>query len=197
MRSTRGHLHFTPKIQVYRLASLAATLATDMGITKPPRRGAHQRMNVETGSITPTGLVAESEEFWNCEAQRAYVGCYHLSIWYVLCRRVRSMLINICRYSVLTRKVSPLGYSDYLHACARSLESKKAVPTDTYILHRLDLTREVERVYSLFNYSEADQPQSMSDAQLQVYLNACLSKINEWQGSSPSIVARDRKLPYR
>jgi len=65
------------------LASITAAIAIDSGITQRPGKGQHQQMNVENTTVVPTGLMAVSADFWNREAQRAYLGCYHISIWFV------------------------------------------------------------------------------------------------------------------
>ncbi|KAH8820246.1 hypothetical protein F5884DRAFT_40825 [Xylogone sp. PMI_703] len=170
-----AHLHFTPKMQNYRLSSIAITLATDMGITRRPGKGQHQRMNIENVSVIPTGLVPINEDFWNYDIQRAYLGCYWISTW----------------YSILTRKTCLLSYSEYLYSCARSLQSRSEFESDAFFIYSLELTREAQRVYSLFNYAETDELQSMSDGQLQVYLNVCLLRVHEWQLRAPPALARD------
>lgn len=76
------HFHITPKTQqVYRLMSIAASICVDYGIVRRPGKGRHQQMNVESLVTVPKGLTAMDAEFWNPAAQRAYLGCYHLSTW--------------------------------------------------------------------------------------------------------------------
>jgi hypothetical protein len=106
-----------------------------------------------------------------------------------------SILICVYRYSILTRKVSPLAYNDYLHSCACSLATTKEAPSDPSLIYQLELTHEAERVYSLFNYSETDQPQSMSDGQLRIYVNAFASKLKELRARVPPSITKDRKYP--
>ncbi|KIX04423.1 uncharacterized protein Z518_05291 [Rhinocladiella mackenziei CBS 650.93] len=170
------HLHYVPKTQqVYRLVSIAAAIAVDIGITRRPGKGQHQQMTVENTVVVPTGLTALNSEFWNREAQRAYLGCYHMSTW----------------YSVLTRKTSFLPYNDYMLACARSLASAKEVPSDAELIYKMEFTREAERVYSMFNYSETNQLQNMSEEHMQVYLNTFSAEINEWRARLPSSMVED------
>jgi len=104
------------------------------------------------------------------------------------------MLTGVHRYSILTRKVCPMVYNDYLHACARSLAAAKEVPSDANLVYQLELNREAERVYEVFNYAETNQSQNMSDEQMQVYLNAFSSEVNEWRERIPPSLAEDGKM---
>ncbi|KIW49844.1 hypothetical protein, variant 1 [Exophiala xenobiotica] len=170
------HLHVTPQTQqAYRLMAIASTVAIDFGITRRPGKGRHREMNVETVNEAPKGLVALGADYWSHEAKRACLGCYHLAAW----------------YSIMTRKESPLAYNEYMHACASSLAAAKEVPSDTDLAFHLELTREADRVSTLFNYSETLQPQRMGDEQMQIYLNTFSSKIRDWQARIPATMTED------
>ncbi len=93
----------------------------------------------------------------------------------------------------MTRKESPLAYNEYMHACASSLAAAKEVPSDTDLVFHLELTREADRVSTLFNYSETLQPQRMGDEQMQIYLSTFSSKIRDWQARIPATMTEDRK----
>ena len=93
----------------------------------------------------------------------------------------------------MTRKLSPLPYNDYLHACACSLAATKAVPSDADLIFHLEITREAEKVYTLFNYTEVQgQPQYPSDEQMHVYLNSFSVRAREWRSRLPSSFTEDR-----
>ncbi|KAK5451472.1 hypothetical protein LTS15_008237 [Exophiala xenobiotica] len=170
------HLHVTPQTQqAYRLRAIASTVAIDFGITRRPGKGRHREMNVETVNEAPEGLVALDADFWSHEAKRECLGCYHLATW----------------YSIMTRKESPPAYNDYMHACASSLAATKEVHSDADLVFHLELTREADRVSTLFNYSETLQPQRMSDGQMQIYLNTFSSKIPDWQAHIPTTMTED------
>ncbi|KAK5266101.1 hypothetical protein LTR99_008098 [Exophiala xenobiotica] len=170
------HLHVTPQTQqAYRLMAIASTVAIDFGITRRPGKGRHREMNVETVNEAPEGLVALDADYWSHEAKRACLGCYHLATW----------------YSIMTRKESPLAYNEYMHACASSLAATNEVPSDADLVFHLELTREADRVSTLFNYSETLQPQRMSDEQMQIYLNTFSSKIRDWQAHIPTTMTED------
>lgn len=94
----------------------------------------------------------------------------------------------------MTRKESPLAYNEYMHACASSLAAAKEVPSETDLVFHLELTREADRVSTLFNYSETLQPQRMGDEQMQIYLNTFSSKIRDWQARIPATMTEDRKF---
>ncbi|KAI1059815.1 hypothetical protein LB506_008991 [Fusarium annulatum] len=165
------HLHTTPKTQqAYRLASIAASMAVEFGITQRPGKNKHQQLNFETFDERPKGLSAVDAEFWDPVARRAYLGCYQMTTW----------------YSIMTRKSSPLIYDDYLYTCAQSLATAKESPSD------LDLVaREAEKAYTFFNYTDIQQAQFMGEQQIQVYLNAFSVKVQDWQLRLPSSLAQD------
>lgn len=98
------------------------------------------------------------------------------------------------RYSIMTRKVSPIVYNDYLLECARSLAAAEAVPSDMNLIYHVELAREAERVYTMFNYTETAQIPVMSDEQIQIYLNAFTIRINEWRARIPPTLTQDREF---
>jgi hypothetical protein len=98
------------------------------------------------------------------------------------------------RYSIMTRKESPLAYNEYMHACASSLAATKEVPSDADLVFHLELTREADRVSTLFNYSETLQPQRMSDEQMQIHLNTFSSKIRDSQAHIPTTMTEEGKV---
>ncbi|EFX02789.1 c6 zinc finger domain containing protein [Grosmannia clavigera kw1407] len=170
------HLHMAPKThQAYRLTAIAISMAVDYGITRRPGKGRHQQLNVETFNDLPRGLNVVDTEFWGLEAQRAYLGCYHIATW----------------YSIITRKTIPLAYTEYLHLCAQSLAATQEVPTDSDLIFHLELTREAEKVYTLFNYTETSQAQCMNDEQIQIYLNAFCAKLHDWRSRLPTLLKDD------
>ncbi|KAF5717025.1 c6 zinc finger domain-containing protein [Fusarium globosum] len=76
------HLHTTPKTQqAYRLASIAASMAVEFGITQRPGKNKHQQLNVEAFVERPKGLSAVDAELWDPVARRAYLGCYQMTTW--------------------------------------------------------------------------------------------------------------------
>ncbi|KAG4279790.1 hypothetical protein FPRO06_11124 [Fusarium proliferatum] len=170
------HLHTTPKTQqAYRLASIAASMAVEFGITQRPGKNKHQQLNVETFDERPKGLSAVDAEFWDPVARRAYLGCYQMTTW----------------YSIMTRKSSPLIYNDYLYTCAQSLAAAKESPSDLDLVFHLEVAREAEKAYTFFNYTDIQQAQFMGEQQIQVYLNAFSVKVQDWQLRLPSSLAQD------
>ncbi|KAG4273129.1 hypothetical protein FPRO04_09966 [Fusarium proliferatum] len=170
------HLHTTPKTQqAYRLASIAASMAVEFGITQRPGKNKHQQLNVETFDERPKGLSAVDAEFWDPVARRAYLGCYQMTTW----------------YSIMTRKSSPLIYNDYLYTCAQSLATAKELPSDLDLVFHLEVAREAEKAYTFFNYTDIQQAQFMGEQQIQVYLNAFSVKAQDWQLRLPSSLAQD------
>ena len=97
------------------------------------------------------------------------------------------------RFSILTRKPIPLSYNEYLYSCARSLALEPGVPTDSNLIYQLELDRDAERVYDIFNYAETTPSQIMNDEQLQLYLNAFSSRIREWLIRLPSSLSEKRE----
>lgn len=63
----------------------------------------------------------------------------------------------------MTRKSSPLIYSDYLHTCARSLATAKETPSDPDLVFHLEVARESEKAYTFFNYTDIQQTQFMGE----------------------------------
>ncbi|CCT73904.1 uncharacterized protein FFUJ_09268 [Fusarium fujikuroi IMI 58289] len=170
------HLHTTPKTQqAYRLASIAASMAVEFGITQRPGKNKHQQLNVEAFVERPKGLSAVDAELWDPVARRAYLGCYQMTTW----------------YSIMTRKSSPLIYNDYLYACAQSLAAAKETPSDLDLVFHLEVAREAEKAYTFFNYTDIQQTQFMGEQQIQVYLNAFSVKVQDWQLRLPSSLAQD------
>ncbi|OAA57590.1 c6 zinc finger domain containing protein [Niveomyces insectorum RCEF 264] len=158
--------------QAYKLMAIAISLAVDYGITRRPGKGRHQRLNLENVRDVPQGLAVVDMEFWSLEARRAYLGCYHIATW----------------YSIVSRKVSPMPYNDYLYTCAKSLAAIKDVPSDVDILSYLEITHEAEKIYTLFNYAETHRAQYMDDQQIQIYLDAFSAKLDDWRSRlSPSM----------
>ncbi|QGI86872.1 hypothetical protein CEK25_013601 [Fusarium fujikuroi] len=170
------HLHTTPKTQqAYRLASIAASMAVEFGITQRPGKNKHQQLNVEAFVERPKGLSAVDAELWDPVARRAYLGCYQMTTW----------------YSIMTRKSSPLIYNDYLYTCAQSLAAAKEAPSDLDLVFHLEVAREAEKAYTFFNYTDIQQAQFMGEQQIQVYLNAFSIKVQDWQLRLPSSLAQD------
>ncbi|VTT64162.1 unnamed protein product [Fusarium fujikuroi] len=175
---SRIHLHTTPKTQqAYRLASIAASMAVEFGITQRPGKNKHQQLNVEAFVERPKALSAVDAELWDPVARRAYLGCYQMTTW----------------YSIMTRKSSPLIYNDYLYTCAQSLAAAKEAPSDLDLVFHLEVAREAEKAYTFFNYTDIQQAQFMGEQQIQVYLNAFSIKVQDWQLRLPSSLAQDRE----
>lgn len=101
------------------------------------------------------------------------------------------------RYSIITRKMIPLAYTEYLHMCAQSLAAAQDAPSDSDLIFHLEITREAEKVYTLFNYTETDQTQYMNDEQIQIYLTAFTSKLQDWRSRLPASLAEDREYGQR
>ncbi|KAM0084129.1 hypothetical protein ACKRZS_003674 [Fusarium odoratissimum] len=170
------HLHTAPKTQqAYRLASIAASIAVEFGISQRPGKNKHQQLNVETFNERPKGLSAVDAELWDPGARRAYLGCYQITTW----------------YSIMTRKSSPLIYNDYLYTCAQSLAAAKETPSDLDLVFHLEVAREAERAYTFFNYTDIQQTQFMGEQQIQVYLNAFSIKVQDWRFRFPSSLTQD------
>ncbi|QGJ00401.1 hypothetical protein CEK26_013469 [Fusarium fujikuroi] len=170
------HLHTTPKTQqAYRLASIAASMAVEFGITQRPGKNKHQQLNVEAFVERPKALSAVDAELWDPVARRAYLGCYQMTTW----------------YSIMTRKSSPLIYNDYLYTCAQSLAAAKEAPSDLDLVFHLEVAREAEKAYTFFNYTDIQQTQFMGEQQIQIYLNAFSIKVQDWQLRLPSSLAQD------
>ncbi|KLO83581.1 uncharacterized protein LW93_363 [Fusarium fujikuroi] len=170
------HLHTTPKTQqAYRLASIAASMAVEFGITQRPGKNKHQQLNVEAFVERPKALSAVDAELWDPVARRAYLGCYQMTTW----------------YSIMTRKSSPLIYNDYLYTCAQSLAAAKEAPSDLDLVFHLEVAREAEKAYTFFNYTDIQQAQFMGEQQIQVYLNAFSIKVQDWQLRLPPSLAQD------
>ncbi|KAF5644108.1 multidrug resistance [Fusarium sp. NRRL 52700] len=171
------HLHIAPKTQqAYRLASIAASIAVEFGITQRPGKNKHQQLNVETFNESPKGLSAVDAEFWDLDARRAYLGCYQITTW----------------YSIMTRKSSPLIYNDYLYTCAQSLANAKETPSDLDLVFYLDVAREAEKAYTFFNCTDIQQTYLMGEHQIQVYLDAFSVKVQDWRMRFPSSLIQDR-----
>ncbi|PCD29550.1 hypothetical protein AU210_012086 [Fusarium oxysporum f. sp. radicis-cucumerinum] len=170
------HLHTAPKTQqAYRLASIAASIAVEFGITQRPGKNKHQQLNVETFNERPKGLSAVDAELWDPDAMRAYLGCYQITTW----------------YSIMTRKSSPLIYNDYLYTCAQSLAAAKEIPSDLDLVFHLEVSREAEKAYTFFNYTDIQQTHFMGDQQIQVYLKAFCVKVQDWRFRFPSSLTKD------
>ncbi|KAG5809094.1 hypothetical protein H9Q74_000202 [Fusarium xylarioides] len=170
------HLHTAPKTQqAYRLASIAASIAVEFGITQRPGKNKHQQLNVETFNERPKGLSAVDTELWDPDARRAYLGCYQMTTW----------------YSIMTRKSSPLIYNDYLYTCAQSLATANETPSDVDLVFHLEVAREAERAYTFFNYTDIQQTHFMGEQHIQVYLNAFFIKVQDWRLRFPSSLTQD------
>ena len=85
VESSRYHYHFTTQTQqIYQLLQMAIAMAIELGISHRPRKPVIDiSANKNVKSMSP-----EVER----EAQRAYLGCYHLSSGYrnlLLLREIR------------------------------------------------------------------------------------------------------------
>ncbi|KAF5535204.1 c6 zinc finger domain-containing protein [Fusarium phyllophilum] len=161
------HLHTTPKTQqAYRLAAIAASIAVEFGITKRPGKNKHQQLNVETINERPKGLSAVDAELWDPGARRAYLGCYQMTTY-------------------------PLIYNDYLYICAQSLATANETPSDVDLVFHLEVAREADKAYTLFNYTDIQQTQFMGEQQIQVYLNAFSVKVQDWRLRFQSSLTQD------
>ncbi|TXB99599.1 hypothetical protein FocTR4_00014612 [Fusarium oxysporum f. sp. cubense] len=168
------HLHTAPKTQqAYRLASIAASIAVEFGITQRPGKNKHQQLNVETFNERPKGLSAVDVELWDPGARRAYLGCYQITTWLV---------------------------DDPFRAwpayqCIKSLAAAKETPSDLDLVFHLEVAREAERAYTFFNYTDVQQTQFMGEQQIQVYLNAFSIKVQDWRFRFPSSLTQDSIPP--
>ena len=87
----------------------------------------------------------------------------------------------------------PLAYNDYLHACARSLAAAKVVASDADLVFHLEIAREAEKVYNLFDYTEVHEPQYMRDEQINIFLNALSVKAQDMRSRIPPTFTEDRE----
>ncbi|KAF5635693.1 c6 zinc finger domain protein [Fusarium sp. NRRL 25303] len=166
------HLHTTPKTQqAYRLASIAASMAVEFGITQRPGKNKHQQLNVETFDERPKGLSAVDAELWDLGARRAYLGCYQMTTW---------LVDESCR-------------AQFADQYTKSVAAAKETPSDLDLVSHLEVAREAEKAYTFFNYTDIQQTQFMGEQQIQVYLNAFSVKVQDWQLRLPSSLAQDRQ----
>lgn len=156
-------------------------------------------MNVESSVANPVGMNATGPEFWNIETRRAYLGCYFIGVCWVIRTQGLSqdnMPMTLSRYSILTRRVNPMGYNEYFQACAMSLGAEKQIPSDADLLYLLQFSHEAEQVYDTFTYTESSGPHHMNDERMQVYINVFSSRINEWRLTLPSSLSNDGKYQH-
>ena len=74
----RYQFHLIPgKQQSYQFLQIVTAMIVDLGLDLSPRQAMEQKIGIDISHHT-----GNDNEFYSMEAQRAYLGCYYLSILY-------------------------------------------------------------------------------------------------------------------
>lgn len=156
------HQHFKPQTQqIYQLLQLAISMAIDLGISHEPHKPV-----VDISAGNKAAPVSPKEER---EGQRAFLGCYYLSI----------------AFSVALSRPNLLRYSNYMTDCCKRLQADQEFPSDNILLHMIKLYVIGDQVHAAFRSEDAGAihaDQTRSRMLLQMFE----SQLKEWKTHLPS-----------
>ena len=89
-----------------------------------------------------------------------------------------SMLIQI-RISIAMRRPNAMRHSDYLEQCCISLAETKEIPTDTLIIHYIQLQKITDEVGTMFGYGDYGDEVSLSPERIHLSVRAFMAKLHD------------------
>ncbi|KIX96703.1 uncharacterized protein Z520_07422 [Fonsecaea multimorphosa CBS 102226] len=155
--------------QVYRLASLAVTLAVELGINQKPMNVTQHDMIMGSSAALSQSSETMSSKFWGYEARRAYLGAYTISTYGLF----------------MFRKPCMLSYTQYLEDCAASLAADPQHPSDTMLIHMIHSLRVAEETTYTFDHGSKEKVGEFNDEKIQLLVRALSRQIEEWKNALP------------
>ncbi|ERF73018.1 hypothetical protein EPUS_07112 [Endocarpon pusillum Z07020] len=171
----RYHQHFKPQAQqIYQLLQLAISMAIDLGISHKPDKPV---MDISAGNKTAS--VSPNEER---EGQRAFLGCYYLSV----------------AFSVALSRPNMLRYSNYMADCCKRLEADQEFPSDNILLHMIKLYHIGDQIHAAFRSEDAGAVHAdhmhADHTRSRMLLQMFALQLKEWKRHLPSDTRRSAAM---
>ena len=172
---------------MYRVSSLAVTMAIELGLNRRPMVTTQHELIMNPNSGLTNSSETSQSRLRSHEAYRAYLGAYALSTSSVTICGTRSVtvadVVHSC--SVMFRKPPILEDNQYLEDCATSLAADGQYPSDANLAHHLRAVRIAAEISSTFDHGTKEKMQELSDDKVRLLVQTMTRQLEDWRSTVP------------
>ncbi|PVI04762.1 hypothetical protein DM02DRAFT_611367 [Periconia macrospinosa] len=153
------------KLQIFSYASIAASMALEIGMTSKPRT--HEQLPKR--AIRSLQKISSAEELQEN------------------CRTILSLYIMTAGFGIRLRRPYILIFNSWMEECLHML-SKSSNFEDRRVVAWLRLQRIADEAYTAFGFDDASTSFTLSEIRLRTILKIFEKRMQDWKGSVPADV---------